>query len=240
MNAPRISPTGKARVAVLQFPGSNCDVDCLDTLSRHFDIKAQPVWHTEANLPAIDGIVIPGGFSFGDYLRSGALATHSPVMAAVRDFAAKGGAVIGICNGFQILTESRLLPGALLRNASRQFICAWTELGVEKGQSVYHQRLSSKILRVPIAHGEGRYFASPETLRQLEGEGQVVFRYVDATGKASDAANPNGAVGNIAGIVSANGRVLGLMPHPERATDKLMGESTDGLGIWQAFLATFA
>jgi phosphoribosylformylglycinamidine synthase I len=240
MNTTRISPTGKSRVAMLQFPGSNCDADCIDTLSRHFSIKVQPVWHTETSLPATDGIIIPGGFSFGDYLRSGALATHSPVMAAVRDFALKGGAVIGICNGFQILTESRLLPGALLRNASRRFICAWTELGVDKGQSTYHQQMAKKILRVPIAHGEGRFYASAETLRQLEGEGQIVFRYVDSTGRPTEAANPNGAVGNIAGIVSANGRVLGLMPHPERATDMLMGQSADGLAIWQAFLASFA
>ena len=218
-------------IGLVQFPGSNCDMDVVDALQRHFNIKATLVWHTEATLPALDAVILPGGFSFGDYLRSGALASHSPVMAAVKGFAKKGGPVIGICNGFQILTESHLLPGALLRNAGRKFICEYVTLKAGTGDSAYQRTLQGRELKVPIAHGEGRYVIDSDGLKHLHDKGQVAFRY---HGK-----NPNGSLDDIAGIVSDNGRVMGLMPHPERATDAVMGGSEDGLGILQAFLASF-
>ncbi len=217
------------RIGLVQFPGSNCDADVALALKRGFDIDPTLVWHTETKLPAVDAIVLPGGFSFGDYLRSGALASHSPVMAAVKEFAKKGGPVIGICNGFQVLTESHMLPGALLRNASQKFVCKQVELVTAPGSTVYHKSLFGKTSRVPVAHGEGRYYIDPEGLKRLKDEQQIVFRYAE---------NPNGALDDIAGIVSENGRVLGMMPHPERATNPLLG-SDDGLAIWQAFLATF-
>jgi phosphoribosylformylglycinamidine synthase len=185
-------------------------------------------------------MIIPGGFSFGDYLRSGALASHSPVMQAIKSFVQKGGAAIGICNGFQILTESQLLPGALLRNAGRRFICKQVQLKTADGNSVYHQKLAGVTLQIPIAHGEGRYFADPEALKKLRDKGQVIFRYVDTKGVTNEAANPNGSLDHIAGIVSENGRVLGMMPHPERAVDLLTGGSAYGRKILQAFLSSFA
>jgi len=174
--------------------------------------------------------VLPGGFSYGDYLRSGALASHSTIMAAVKQFVAKGGPVLGICNGFQVLTESHLLPGALLRNAGRKFVCEYVTLAPGTGSSVYQTSLKGKKLQVPIAHGEGRYFIDQDGLKRLKDDGGVAFTYES---------NPNGSLDDIAGVVSKNGRVMGLMPHPERATDTLMGGSNDGLGIWQAFLASF-
>lgn len=219
------------KIGLVQFPGSNCDMDVVDALKRHFNLPTTLVWHTETSLPQLDAVILPGGFSFGDYLRSGALASHSPVMAAVKDFAKAGGPVIGICNGFQVLTESHLLPGALLRNNSRKFICEYVELRAGTGASTYQRTLAGRSLKVPIAHGEGRYFIDPEGLKRLQDNGQVAFRY---SGK-----NPNGSLDDIAGVVSDNGRVMGLMPHPERATDEVMGGSKDGLGIIEAFLASF-
>lgn len=218
-------------IGLVQFPGSNCDMDVVDALKRHFSLDTKLVWHTESKLPALDAVILPGGFSFGDYLRSGALASHSPVMAAVKDFAAKGGPVIGICNGFQVLTESHLLPGALLRNNSRKFICDYVTLKAGDGTSTYQKTLKGRPLKVPIAHGEGRYYIDADGLKRLQDNGQVAFRYTGA--------NPNGSLDAIAGIVSTNGRVMGLMPHPERATDEVMGGSKDGLGILEAFLASF-
>jgi phosphoribosylformylglycinamidine synthase len=212
-------------IGLVQFPGSNCDMDVVDALERHFHLPTKLVWHTEASLPPLDAVILPGGFSFGDYLRSGALASHSPVMAAVKDFAKKGGPVIGICNGFQVLTESHLLPGALLRNNSRKFICEYVTL------KAYQAGLKGKELRIPIAHGEGRYFIDDAGLKRLKDNDQVAFRY--------HGHNPNGSLDDIAGIVSDNRRVLGLMPHPERATDEVMGGSKDGLAILEAFLGSF-
>ena len=214
------------RVGVLQFPGSNCDADCLDTLTRHFKLKPVTVWHTEAKLPKLDAVVIPGGFSFGDYLRSGALASHSPIMADVKEFAARGGAIMGICNGFQILVESQILPGMLLHNESLKFIC----------RDVYLKSNTGATMRMPIAHGEGRYYASSDVLAGLKKSDLIAYRYCDANGEITAGANPNGALQNIAGIYSSNKRVLGMMPHPERATDKVMGGSDDGLVIWREFL----
>jgi phosphoribosylformylglycinamidine synthase len=222
---------GSSRIAIVQFPGSNCDFDLFDVFSRHFGINALGVWHQEAILPKVDGVVLPGGFSYGDYLRSGALAAHSPIMQAVKGFADKGGWIMGICNGFQVLTESHLLPGALLRNSHRKFICREVSLAVGAGDSVYQKALPGKKLKMPVAHGEGRYYIDQEGLNKLHGEGRVAFRYAGE--------NPNGAVDDIAGILSANGRVMGMMPHPERATDELVGGSADGLQILKAFLSSF-
>lgn len=235
----RISATGKARIALVQFPGSNCDMDCVDAFKRHFDISLVPVWHTESALPAVDAVILPGGFSYGDYLRSGALASHSPVMHSVKAFAGKGGAVLGICNGFQILTESHLLPGALLRNSHRKFACKYVNLATGGGASTYQRALAGRVSSIPIAHGEGRYYIDAPGLATLRDKGQIAFRYADAAGTVSPAANPNGSLDNIAGIVSVNGRVMGMMPHPERATDVIMGSSKDGLAIMEAFLASF-
>lgn len=230
---------GRAKVALVQFPGSNCDMDCVDVFRRHYGINLDLVWHTETSLPPTDAVILPGGFSYGDYLRSGALASHSPIMAAVKAYAGKGGPVAGICNGFQILTESHLLPGALLRNAGRRFICKYVTLAPGGGRTTYQATLGAKLSRIPIAHGEGRYYIDPAGLARLKDEGQIAFRYVDDAGSATAEANPNGSLDNIAGIVSANGRVLGMMPHPERATDEVLGGSADGLAIWEAFLASF-
>ena len=236
----QMSPAGKAVIGLVQFPGSNCDMDCVDALRRHFGIEAKLIWHTETSLPKIDGLVLPGGFSYGDYLRSGALASHSPLMKAVKDFVARGGAAIGICNGFQILTESHLLPGVLLKNNSQKFVCHYVHLVPAAGKTVYHKAAAGKkTLRIPIAHGEGRFHVSPDGLKKLQDQGQILFRYGDENGLANDQSNPNGSIDGIAGIVSENGRVMGMMPHPERATDVLMGGSDDGLVVLKAFLASF-
>ena len=218
-----------ARIGLVQFPGSNCDFDCLEAFKQRFGIALVTVWHDEVRLPQVDRVILPGGFSYGDYLRGGALASHSPIMQDVKRFAAKGGPVIGICNGFQILTEARLLPGVLLRNASQKFVCQHVDLTVADGTSAYHKRLAHQTVRIPIAHGEGRFVADDATLARLRERGQVLFRYSE---------NPNGALDSIAGIVSENGRVMGLMPHPERAADRLMGGSEDGLAVLEAFLAS--
>lgn len=233
----RVSKLGQPRIGLIQFPGSNCDADCVDAFKRLFDIDIQLVWHEAHELPALDGVILPGGFSYGDYLRGGALASCSPIMGAVKTFASKGGPIIGICNGFQVLTESQLLPGTLLKNASQTFICQYAYLKVASGNSGYHQRLQGQIYKVPIAHGEGRYFVPADQLKALQDKGQILFQYADAEGNVNDSTSPNGAVANIAGIVSENGRILGMMPHPERASDVLLG-SNDGQPILEAFLAT--
>jgi len=213
--------------AVVVFPGSNCDRDTAVALERVTGKKPRMIWHADTGLPKLDLIVLPGGFSYGDYLRTGAMAAHSPVMREVVTLAGKGVHVLGICNGFQILCETRLLPGALLRNDSLKFICRTVTLSVENNESSY-TRLYRKgqTVRIPIAHGEGNYFAGPEVLKRLEGNGQVVFRYMD---------NPNGSARDIAGIVNERGNVLGMMPHPERAAEPLHG-STDGSKIFASLM----
>lgn len=194
------------------------------------------IWHRETSLGTVDAVLIPGGFSYGDYLRSGALAALSPIMAEVKRFADRGGPVLGICNGFQILTEAGLLPGALARNPSLHFKCQDVFLRVERNDTLFSSAYQpGQVLRLPIAHNEGRYYADTETLATLEGNGQVVFRYCDASGAWSGASNPNESLSHIAGIVNEKGNVLGMMPHPERAVESLLG-SDDGLGLFRSLL----
>ena len=224
------------KFAVLQFPGSNCDQDCIHALNAIPGASAGYVWHKDTSLAGFDAVVVPGGFSYGDYLRCGAIARFSPVMKSVKEFAASGGPVIGICNGFQILCESGLLPGALVRNRGLHFVCEHVNLRVDQGDTLFTRAAKAgQILNIPIAHGEGCYFADDETLARLRGNGQVLLRYCDAQGDASEAANPNGSRENIAGIRNEAGNVFGLMPHPERACDPLLG-STDGLAIFKSML----
>ena len=223
--------------AVLQFPASNCDQDAVHVLKNVFGHAARLAWHKDTSLGDADAVIVPGGFSYGDYLRTGAIARFSPIMQAVQNFAAQGGPVLGICNGFQILTEAGLLPGALVRNRSLQFRCENIFLKTENHQSPFTQKIpADKLLRVPIAHGEGCYFADAATLAQLNANGQVLWRYVDAAGHATDAANPNGSLENIAGVCNAQRNVAGLMPHPERASEALLG-SADGRLIFEGLIA---
>ncbi|HEX7119015.1 MAG TPA: phosphoribosylformylglycinamidine synthase subunit PurQ [Longimicrobiales bacterium] len=222
------------RIAIVTFPGSNCDYDCYRTAKDVLGADAYYVWHRETDLAGADAVFLPGGFSYGDYLRAGAIARFSPIMDAVARFAAEGGPVLGICNGFQVLCESGLLPGALVRNRTLKYRSMDVRLRVENTATPYTTGYEEgKVLRIPIAHGEGSYVADEATLERLERERRVVFRYVDANGEATDAANPNGSARNIAGIVNDGGNVLGLMPHPERAVEALLG-STDGLGLFES------
>jgi len=219
------------RFGVVVFPGSNCDHDAWYAVSRNLGQPAEFIWHDSSSLGNVDAIILPGGFSYGDYLRCGAIAKFSPVMAAVRRFAAEGGLVLGICNGFQILVESGLLPGALIRNRGLKFICRQVELEVVTTDSPFtSQAQRGQILRMPIAHGEGCYYADERTLDELEAEDRVVLRYRE---------NPNGSLRDIAGIVNRERNVLGLMPHPERATEPLMG-SSDGLVVFRSMAAALA
>lgn len=220
------------RVAVIQFPGSNCDGDALHAARLLLDESAQFVWHTEAGLPSgTDLVFLPGGFSYGDHLRSGAIAARSPIMQAVKAHAERGGFVLGVCNGFQVLTESGLLPGALSRNRELHFMCRPVHLCVETTQTAFTSAYAQgQVIEIPIAHGEGNYYADPETISRLEGEGQVVFRYVD---------NPNGSLNDIAGIRNGRGNVLGMMPHPERGVEALLG-SEEGQGVFRSLKAAAA
>jgi phosphoribosylformylglycinamidine synthase len=225
------------RFAVVTFPGSNGDHDALMAIRLGLGHAAELVWYTETDLSRFDCIIIPGGFSYGDYLRAGALARFAPVMSAVAREAEAGRPILGICNGFQILTEARLLPGALLRNASLEFVCDWVWVRVEQTRTPWTSQLApGTLLRLPIAHGEGRYYVEAEQLVALEANGQVVFRYVDADGSPTADANPNGSVANIAGVCNERGNVVGLMPHPERAYDRFVG-GDDGLRILASVLS---
>jgi phosphoribosylformylglycinamidine synthase len=225
------------RFAVLVFPGTWSDHDCHYALTHGLGQEADLVWHRESDLSRYDAIILPGGFSYGDYLRCGAIARFSPVMEAVRREAARGKLVFGSCNGFQILCEAGLLPGVLMRNASTQFRCEPVHLRVETASTPFTSAAArGDVLSMPIAHGEGNYFADPVTLARLNAEDRVVFRYCDAAGAVTPAANPNGAIENIAGILNEGRNVLGMMPHPERVSEALMG-GTDGLVIWRSMLA---
>ena len=224
------------KAAVVVFPGSNCDEDCFHVLRDVCKVDTQFFWHKERNIPAADLIVLPGGFSYGDYLRTGAIARFSPAMEAVAKHAKEGRPVIGICNGFQILLEAGLLPGAMLRNRSLSFVCQYVSLRTETTDSPFTNRLKKgQVLNLPIAHGEGNYFCDPDTLKRLQDEDRIVFRYSSATGQLADEFNPNGSVNHIAGILNEKRNVLGMMPHPERASETILG-CEDGLKIWQRAL----
>ncbi len=225
------------RFGILVFPGSWSHQDFQHVLADVMGFETREVWHKATSVTGFDCLVLPGGFAHGDYLRAGAIARFSPVMPAVVRFAERGGLVLGSCNGFQILCEAGLLPGALLRNASLQYRCAWVALRLESAATPFTAGLPpGRILRMPISHGEGRYHADPETLRRLNGEGRVVFRYCAPDGTLAPDANPNGSVEHIAGVCNARGNVLGLMPHPERAAETLLG-SEDGRLLFEGFLA---
>ncbi|MEQ1920914.1 MAG: phosphoribosylformylglycinamidine synthase subunit PurQ [Pyrinomonadaceae bacterium] len=222
------------KFGVVVFPGSNCDHDAYHVVSKHVGQPVDFIWHKETDLSGFDAVIIPGGFSYGDYLRAGALARFSPVMESVKRFAADGGFVFGICNGFQILCESGLLPGALRRNAGLHFVCKHVNLKVENSNMPFTTEVSSdKVLSIPIAHAEGNYTCDDETYNSLEENGQIVFRYCDENGEITDASNPNGARSNIAGICNEDRNVLGMMPHPERACEELLG-SNDGRDIFRS------
>jgi phosphoribosylformylglycinamidine synthase I len=226
------------KFAVVQFPGSNCDQDCLAAINRLEGLHAEYVWHKETSLDDFDAIVLPGGFSYGDYLRCGAIARFSPIMKAVIDDARAGKLVLGTCNGFQILCEAGLLPGALVRNRALRFVCDMVTMRVEVNDSPFtHGCPKGSLLRMPVAHGEGCYFADPATLRELNENQQVILRYADRQGRIVSEANPNGSIENIAGICNRRGNVFGLMPHPDRACDARLG-SADGAKIFRSMAQT--
>ena len=226
------------KFAIVVFPGSNCDHDAYHAVKHVLGREASFVWHKETDLGGADVVILPGGFAHGDYLRTGAIARFSPVMAAVREFADRGGPLLGICNGFQILLEAGLLPGAMLRNGGLKYVCRQVILRVERSDTPFTAKCRvGNLLRMPIAHGEGNYYADAETLARLEANGQVVFRYVDAAGEVTSQANPNGSARSIAGIRSERGNVLGLMPHPERACESILA-SADGLVMFESAVAT--
>ncbi len=226
------------RASVIVFPGSNCDRDVKVALEKVTGFPVQMVWHGDASVPSSDLIVLPGGFSYGDYLRCGAMAAHSPIMRDVIAKAKAGTPVLGICNGFQVLCESGLLPGVLMRNASLKFICRDAHLRCETDKTFFTQCYrKDEVIKVPVAHAEGNFFADTETLDRLEGEGQVAFRYCDAAGNVSAATNLNGAQRNIAGVTDKTGRILGMMPHPERLFETALG-GTDGRRIFESALVS--
>ncbi|MBT8399249.1 MAG: phosphoribosylformylglycinamidine synthase subunit PurQ [Rhodothermia bacterium] len=227
------------KFGVVVFPGSNCDHDAYHAVRHVAGEQARFVWHKERALGEVDAVVIPGGFSYGDYLRSGSIARFSPIMQDVVRFARDGGPVVGICNGFQVLCEAGLLPGALMRNESLKFVCKKVYLRVENtGTGFTSAYEPGQVIQLSIAHGEGNYFADRDVIRELEDSGRVVFRYVAADGEVSAASNPNGSLNNIAGIVNGEGNVLGMMPHPERCVETLLGGS-DGLGLFQSIVQQF-
>jgi phosphoribosylformylglycinamidine synthase I len=224
------------RFGIVVFPGSNCEMDAMHVLKHVLDQPVEYIWHQERDLSRYDCILLPGGFSYGDYLRTGAIARYSPAMEAVAEHAEQGKLVIGICNGFQILTEAGLLPGALQRNAHMQFRCQWTHLRVENAATPFTSLCrAGQVLRIPVNHGEGNYFADPETLADLQRNNQILFRYATKTGEVTPDAAPNGSLDNIAGIINKRGNVMGMMPHPERACEALLG-SEDGRLIFQSMI----
>jgi phosphoribosylformylglycinamidine synthase subunit PurQ / glutaminase len=228
------------KFGIIVFPGSNCDHDAYHVISKQVGQPVEFVWHRETNLSSFDALIIPGGFSYGDYLRAGALARFSPVMESVRKFAASGRFVLGICNGFQILCEAGLLPGALIRNRDLHFICEHVHVRVESSDTPFTNELQPRtVLKMPIAHAEGNYVCDDDTLAELQRSDRIIFRYCDPDGNVTTAANPNGARDNIAGICNNSRNVLGLMPHPERACEDLLG-STDGRDIFRSLAATLA
>jgi len=227
-------------VGIIVFPGSNCDRDAEMVIRDLLKLPVRLVWHQEKDLSDLDLIIVPGGFSYGDYLRCGAIAQFSPAMAATIHHAEQGKLVLGICNGFQVLTEIGLLPGALMRNRDLHFICDRVSLRVERTDLPWTQEYATKkVITIPIAHGEGCYYADAEVLKEMEAHNQVVFRYCDSTGSVDEASNPNGSLNNIAGICNRQGNVLGMMPHPERASDPMLG-LTDGIHLFQGLMKKVA
>ncbi len=228
------------KIAVIQFPGSNCDQDCLRAFTDGLGAEARYVWHKETRLEGFSAIILPGGFSYGDYLRCGAIARFSPIMQAVREAAAERIPVIGVCNGFQILCEAGLLPGALIRNRSLEFVCQNIRLRVETRDTPFTAAFErGQLLQMPVAHGEGAFFAPPESIEELEANEQVVFRYVNSSGQPDDESNPNGSVANIAGVCNRARNVLGMMPHPDRAWEARLG-SVDGLLLFRSMMEVAA
>ncbi len=228
------------KFAVVVFPGSNCDHDSYHAAKDVLGQDAEYIWHKDTSLRGADAVILPGGFAHGDYLRTGAIARFSPIMPAVVEFASKGGPVLGICNGFQVLLEVGLLPGAMLRNRDLYFHCEHVHVRVERIDTPFTQRATrGQVLRIPIAHGEGNYYAESDVVRHLEDSGRVIFRYCDAAGQVTAEANPNGSLNNIAGICNEQRNVVGLMPHPERACEALLG-SADGLVMFQSVVAALA
>ncbi len=225
------------KFGVVIFPGSNCDYDAYYALKNICKQKTTFLWHKEHDLKNVDCIILPGGFSYGDYLRSGSIAAFSPLMQEVKEFALRGGLVLGICNGFQILLELGLLPGAMLRNEKLKFLCQFVHIRVENNKTPFsHQAKKGQILKIPIAHFDGNYFASPETILEIKKNSQIVFRYSDAKGQLNEEANVNGSAESIAGLINKTGNVLGMMPHPERASEVLLG-SEDGRIIFESIIA---
>ncbi len=228
------------KFGVIVFPGSNCDHDCYHVLKHVFAQEVAYIWHKDTDLKGFDCIIVPGGFSYGDYLRTGAIAKGSPVMREVVAFANKGGLVVGICNGFQVLTEAHLLPGALMMNRGLKFICEYVDIRMENMDTPFTGGYTDgEVLSIPIAHADGNYFADDDTIKELNDSNRVVFRYSGPGGEVIDEFNPNGSLSNIAGIVNKEGNVLGLMPHPERACESVLG-STDGRGFFESIISGFA
>jgi phosphoribosylformylglycinamidine synthase subunit PurQ / glutaminase len=225
------------KFAVIVFPGSNCDHDAYHAAKHVLGQGAEFVWHKETSLKGADVVILPGGFSHGDYLRTGAIARFSPIMSSVADFARRGGPLLGICNGFQVLLEAGLLPGAMLRNRDLKFHCEHVWVRTEQTDTPFTLRAApGQVLKIPIAHGEGNYFAEPDVIQALESSGRIVFRYCDASGRVTDAANPNGSLNNIAGICNERRNVVGLMPHPERACETALG-SADGRVMFESVIS---
>jgi phosphoribosylformylglycinamidine synthase len=228
------------KAAVIVFPGSNCDRDVKVAIEQSTGEPCAMIWHKETSLPDLDLIVVPGGFSYGDYLRSGAMAAHSPIMREVKAAADKGVSVLGICNGFQVLTEAHLLPGVLMKNAGLKFICRDVSLRVETANTVFTRGYrKGQVVRFPIAHNDGNFFADADTLKALRDEDRIAFRYCEPSGAVSEAGNPNGSIDNIAGILNARRNVLGMMPHPERLADMLLG-GIDGRPMFDGLVEAFA
>jgi phosphoribosylformylglycinamidine synthase len=224
------------KIGVLVFPGSNCDHDAYYSIKHVIGVNTEFLFHKEHDLKGVDAVIVPGGFSYGDYLRCGAIARFSPIMEEVVKFANSGGPVMGICNGFQILCEAGLLPGGLLRNTNTKFISKYVNLLVSNNKTIFTSKLvQNQILSIPIAHGEGNYYADENLVKTLQDNNQIVFQYCDINGNLTEESNPNGSVHNIAGIVNKNGNVLGMMPHPERACDLMLG-STDGIAIFSSLI----
>jgi len=226
-------------VAILQFPGTNCDIDTYRVFNELLDVEATLIWHEKTtDLEKFDAIILPGGFSYGDRLRAGIIAAYSPVINQLKKLSLKGKPIVGICNGFQILVESGLLPGALLTNSNLKFICKWVDLKVETNNLFTNSFQSNSIIKMPIAHNEGRYYVNEDKLQELERNNQIVLRYSDSEGNTSLDNNPNGSISNIAAVSNSDGNVLGMMPHPERASDSLLSpySSDDGIGIFRSMI----